>query len=114
MDEKENVEKKDELKKVSAAPESDAKTYFWVGAGASAAVIIVFVLTLCLPKILGVYGLIAAVLCALVSLSFLGTQKKKNNFKAVLYVTIAAYILLAVYVAFFIGGIIYASSGTNG
>lgn len=107
MDEKE----KNERDKISNAPESDAKTYFWVGAGAAVAGVIVFVLTLCLPKILGVYGLIAAVLCALVSLSFLGTQKKKNNFKAVLYVTIAAYVLLAVYVAFFIGGIIYASSG---
>ena len=114
MDEKENESKINKEKKADASPESDTKTYFWVGAGAAVAGVIAFVLTLCLPKILGVYGLIAAVLCALVSLSFLGTQKKKNNFKAVLYVTIASYILLAVYVAFFIGGIIYASSGTNG
>ncbi|MDE5729040.1 MAG: hypothetical protein K2I20_02565 [Clostridia bacterium] len=111
MNEKENNDKKDELKKVNSLPASAATGYFWGGAAASAVGLALFVLTLCLPNIFGVYGLIAAVLCALASLAFLATQKKKNNFKAVLYVTVAAYILLAVFVGFFIGGIIYASVG---
>lgn len=109
MDEKKNDDKND-LKNVNAAPESDSTAFFWAGAGASAVGLIIFILTLCLPDFFGVYGLIAAILCSLASLAFLATQKKKNNFKAVLYVTIAAYILLAAFTAFFIGGIIYAST----
>lgn len=55
----------------------------------------------------GVYLLIVSVLFELTALSFLSTQKKKNNFKGVLPATIVAYILLAVSVAIFVGGMIY-------
>lgn len=59
----------------------------------------------------GVYTLIASVLLELSALSFLSTQKKKNNFKAVFYVTIAAYVLLALSALLFIGGLVYVATG---
>lgn len=59
---------------------------------------------------LGIYSLICSVIFELASLAFCNAQKKANNFKAVKYVRIAAYILLGIFVAFFIGGIIYAST----
>ncbi len=115
MENDKNENKKNEPSNLNGEqPQSDSTAFFWVGAAASAAGLVLFVLTLCIPHILGVYGLIAEVLCSLASLSFLNTQKKKNNFKAVLYVTIAAYVLLAVFIAFFIGGIIYASLAAKG
>ena len=51
-----------------------------------------------IPSI-GVYFLIASVLLELTALSFLSTQKKKNNFKAVFYVSIVAYVFLGASVA---------------
>ncbi len=110
MENNEKEDKKDELNKVNAG-ESGFVTYFWIGVAASVIALTLFLLTVFLPTVFGVYGLIAAVLCSLASLAFLNSQKKKNNFKAVLFVTIAAYVLLAALIAFFIGGIIYASSG---
>lgn len=58
----------------------------------------------------GVYALIASVLLELAALSFLSTQKKKNNFKAIFYVTMAAYILLALSLLLFAGGLIYVAT----
>ena len=59
--------------------------------------------------ILGVYSLIASVLFELLSLSFLATQKKKCNLKCILYLTIAAYALLAASAALFIGGLVFSA-----
>lgn len=58
---------------------------------------------------LGIYALISSVLLSLASLAFAGVQKKKNNFKNLIYVTIAAYAALALSTAVFIGGIIYTA-----
>ena len=58
---------------------------------------------------LAIYSLICSVLLELASLAFCNAQKKAHNFKAVKYVKICAYILLVIFVAFFIGGIIYVS-----
>lgn len=58
---------------------------------------------------LGIYSLICSVIFELASLAFCNAQKKANDFKAVKYVKIAAYVLLGIFIAFFIGGIIYAS-----
>ncbi|MCH5146704.1 MAG: hypothetical protein J1F61_01710 [Clostridiales bacterium] len=55
----------------------------------------------------GIYCLISSVLLELSALSFLSTQKKKNNFKAVFYVTVAAYVLLGLSLLLFIGGMIF-------
>ncbi len=58
---------------------------------------------------LGVYSLIASVLFELASLAFCNAQKKTGALKAVKYVTIVAYVLLVLFIALFIGGIIYSS-----
>jgi len=110
MENDKNENKKNEPSNLNGEqPQSDSTTFFWVGAAASAAGLVLFVLTLCIPHILGVYGLIAAVLCSLASLSFLNTQKKKNNFKAVLYVKIGAYCVTGIAALLFIGGLIYSA-----
>ena len=81
------------------------KTNFYIALGAFALAVIMLGLSF-IPA-LGVYMLISSVLMELIALSFLNTQKKKENFKAVTYMTIAAYILLGVSVAIFAGGLIY-------
>lgn len=58
---------------------------------------------------LAVYSLLAAILFCLASLSFLGTQKKRENFKGVLITTIITYVLLGIFLAFLVGGIIFVS-----
>lgn len=82
------------------------KTYAYVSIGLIAASAAAFGLTF---TAMGIYSLIAAVLLALASLSFAGIQKKKNNFKWLLIVKIAAYAALIVYIGFFIGGIIWSA-----
>lgn len=63
-----------------------------------------------IPSI-GVYMLIASVLLELAALSFISTQKKKNNFMAVFYVTVVAYVLLALSGLTFLGATIYSMVG---
>lgn len=58
---------------------------------------------------LAIYSLIASILFEIAALGFCNTQKKTNNFKAVTYLKIVIYILLALFTAFFMGGIIYVS-----
>lgn len=82
------------------------KTYAYVATGLLAASAVAFGLIF---TALGIYSLIAAVLFALASLAFTEIQKKRNNLKWLLYLKIAAYALLIVYVAFFIGGIIWSA-----
>lgn len=86
------------------APASATKTYFFISVAACALGAVAFGLAF---TVLGIYALIASILLELVSLSFSGTQKKKNNFKAVFYVKVVAYAFLIAFTAFFIGGIIY-------
>lgn len=80
------------------------KTHFYIGIAAGALGAVAFGLSF---TILGVYALISSILFELIALSFFNTQKKKNDFKALLYVKIVAYALLIAFVAFFAGGIIY-------
>lgn len=84
----------------------DKKTYFYIGVAALIASAAAFGMTFSKA---GVYALISAVILGIAALSFLNTQKKKNNFKGVFYATVAAYALTAVYLLFFIGGIIYSA-----
>lgn len=86
---------------------SDANNnLFYCGICAGVLAITAFVLAFFVLK---VYGLIAAVVLILASLAFFTSQKKKRNFKQNKIFTIIAYVLLALFVAFFIGGIIYSS-----
>ena len=56
----------------------------------------------------GIYALIASILCAIASLSFTSVQKKKNTVAGLLYVKIAAYVVLALSAALFTGGLVYS------
>lgn len=59
--------------------------------------------------VLGVYSLIGSVLSELCALAFVNAQKRRNDFPKLAIVKICAYALLAISVAVFIGGIIWAS-----
>ena len=81
------------------------KTYFFIAVGAVA--LAAAALGLSFVPALGVYSLIASVLFELAALSFLATQKKKNNFKGLFYATVATYVLLGLSILLFVGGMIY-------
>lgn len=81
------------------------RTYFFIAIGLLVLAAVAFGCTF-IPGV-GVYTLLASVLLELAALSFLSTQKKKNNFKAVFYVTVAAYVLLGLSILLFVGGLIY-------
>ena len=87
------------------------KTYFYIGVGALALAAVTLGLTF-VPA-LGVYMLISTVLLDLSALSFLSAQKKRENFNAVKYFTIAAYVLLIICILLFAGGIVYSAMQTK-
>ncbi|MDE7330436.1 MAG: hypothetical protein K2N30_05070 [Clostridia bacterium] len=58
---------------------------------------------------MGIYALISSILLGLGSLSFCTAQKKKNNFKHLLYVKICAYVIFGIAFLTFIGGLIYSA-----
>lgn len=89
------------------ATKQGGKTYFYISVGACVLSAVALGLAF---TVLGVYSLIASVLLELTALSFAATQKKKFNFPLLKAATITAYVLLAISVLVFIGGIIYASS----
>ena len=93
--------------KKNEEPKKSGKTYFVVALVCTALGGLFFGLTF---TPLAVYSLLAAILFCIASISFLGTQKKRENFKGVLILTIIAYILLAGFVAFFVGGVIWSIS----
>ena len=86
--------------------ENSTRAYFFIAIGLLVAAAVAFGCTF-IPNV-GVFMLIASVLLELAALSFLTTQKKKNNFKAVFYVTLAAYVLLALSGLMFLGVTIYS------
>ena len=57
---------------------------------------------------LAVYSLLAAILFCISSISFLGAQKKRENFKGVSILKLITYILFALLLAFFIGGVVWS------
>ncbi|MDE6504290.1 MAG: hypothetical protein K2L42_00275 [Clostridia bacterium] len=101
MEENLNNENDNETK-----PENKTKIFFYISVALCVLTAVAFGLTF---TALGLYALISSILLGIGSLSFAATQKKKYDFPAVKYVKIAAYVLLAVCVAFFIGGLIYSS-----
>ena len=58
---------------------------------------------------LGIYALIACMLFEIASMTFINIQKKKNNFKWLLYVKIVAYALFIASVLVFVGGTIWSA-----
>ena len=88
-------------------PKNPTKIYFYISVALCVLCAVAFGLSF---TALGLYALISSILLGIASLSFAATQKKKNNFAAVKYVKIAAYILLAICVGFFIGGLIYSAT----
>lgn len=89
------------------APKKNGKVFFYIALACTVLSPVFFGLTF---TPLGVYSLLASILFCLASLSFLGTQKKKENFNGVLILTIITYVLLGIILAFFVGGIIYVSA----
>ena len=57
----------------------------------------------------GIYALISSILCGIASLSFCVAQKKRKDLKHLIYVKIAAYVVLASSALLFTGGLIYAA-----
>lgn len=58
----------------------------------------------------GIYGLIAGIVCEIAAPGFFRIQKKKKELPWCKYMLIAAYVLLILGVLFMIGGIIWAST----
>lgn len=81
------------------------RVYFYIALACTVLGAIFFGLTF---TPLAVYSLLASILFCLASLSLLGTQKKKENFKGVLALTIVTYVLLGIFLAFFLGGLIWS------
>ncbi|MDE6585251.1 MAG: hypothetical protein K2K80_01040 [Clostridia bacterium] len=81
------------------------KIYFYLAIALCAAGAVLFGLAFS-PA--GLYALIASILCAIAALSFTSAQKKKNAVAGLLYVKIAAYVVLALSAALFIGGLVYS------
>jgi len=97
---KEKKEDNEEIK-------STTKAYFYVAIAACVLAATAFGLSF---SFMGLYALIASLILELCALSFAVTQKKKNNLPALKFVFIAAYVLLALSAALFIGGLIYSAA----
>ena len=92
--------------------QNSTRTHFFIAIGALLFAAIALGLAF-VPGMGGVYTLIASIFLELGALSFLKTQKKKNNFKGVFYVTVVAYVLLASSLLLFAGGLIYVIARGN-
>ena len=101
MNDKENKKNNEEEKK----EEYTGKLYAYVAMGLMAATALFFGLSF---TVMGIYSLIASILLSLASLTFINIQKKRNDFKWLIYVRVVAYILFAVVFLFFAGGILWA------
>lgn len=84
-------------------PEQNSKIYFYLAVVCTA--IAAATLGLAFSPF-GIYSLIGSVISELAALSFLSTQKKKNNFKGVFYLTVITYVLLAASIILFVGGML--------
>ncbi|MDE7082417.1 MAG: hypothetical protein K2O89_01775 [Clostridia bacterium] len=93
-------------KEVQEEVQSTTKAYFYVAIVACVLSAVAFGLSF---SFLGIYALIASIILELCALSFSITQKKKNNLPALKFVFIAAYVLLALSLLLFAGGLIYSA-----
>lgn len=96
-----------ENEKNDGQPPASGKAFFYIACAACALAAVFF--GLAFVPALGVYALISSILLGIASLSFASAQRKRNNFKGVKYVKIAAYAVLAASLLLFIGGLIYSA-----
>lgn len=83
------------------------RIYFYIAIALSVLCAVAFGLTF---TKLGIYSLISGILLGLCALAFVTAQQKKEKFKALLYLKIIDYALLALNVLLFIGGMIYSAT----
>lgn len=86
-------------------PKKNGKAFYYTALACTILSGIFFGLTF----VLGVYSLLSAILFCLASLSLSGTQKKRENFNGVTALTVVTYIFLGIFVAVFVGGVIWSS-----
>ena len=98
--------KKKNLENLTPEPPYTGKLFAYIAIGliAAGAVSLGLIFT-----VLGLYALIASILFEIGALSFVNIQKRKNDFKQLKIIQIAAYVALGITVAVFIGGIIYSA-----
>lgn len=86
---------------------STSKTFFFIAVAACVLSAVAFGLSF---SKLGIYALISSVLFEFASLAFCRAQKKKNYFQAIKIVVIITYVLLALSLALFVGGLVYSAT----
>ena len=99
MDEENKNERKPPVK-------HESKIYAFIAIGLAAAGAVT--LGLSFTK-LGVYSLIASMLFEIVAITFINLQKKKNDFKWLVYVKAVSYALFIASVFLFAGGTVLSS-----
>lgn len=83
------------------------KTYAYIGLGLMAGAALFFGLSF---TVMGIYSLLTSILLNLASITFINLQKKKYDFKWLVYIKVAAYILFVVIFLFFAGGIFWSGA----
>lgn len=97
---------KDKKEVETEETKSTTKAYFYASVVACVLATVAFGLSF---SFFGIYALISSIILELCALSFAITQKKKNNFPVLKVAFIAAYVLLALSVLLFVGGLIYSA-----
>ena len=59
--------------------------------------------------VLGIYALIASIILEFAAMTFINVQKKKNDFKWLKYIKLAAYAVFIAAIIVFVGGTIYSA-----
>ena len=92
-------QKKDEVK-------SETKLYAYIAIGLAAAGAVALGVSF---TVLGIYALIASMLFEIASMTFVNLQKKKKDFKWLIYIRIVAYVLFAAAILVFVGGTVWST-----
>lgn len=82
------------------------KTYAYIAIGLAAAGAVALGVSF---TVLGIYALIASMLFEIAAMTFVNLQKKKNDFKWLNFIKIAAYVLFAAALLIFVGGTVWAA-----
>ena len=104
--------KREEMPEAPETPQTTTSADAVCGAVAGGLGIILYVLSLVTP--VAIYGLIGGIVCEIAACGLLRTQQKKRPLFWAKAVYIACCVLLALGVAFMIGGIIWASLQQQG
>ena len=88
-------------------PENDGeKLYAYIAIGLIAVGAILLGLSF---TALGSYSLLGCMLLEIIAITFVNLQKRKNDFKWLIYIKIAAYIVFIVALVLFVGGTVNTS-----